>query len=908
MRGIQMASEPGARLDGYELLRILGTGGMGEVWLARDIGLGRNVAIKLLPAELTDDARRVSRFEQEARAASALSHPNICHVYALGHTADGQRYIAMELVEGTTLRVRLHASQLSVADALKIACQIAGAVSTAHAAGIIHRDLKPENVMVRADSLVKVLDFGLAKLTLTSDAAVAGDASAQTVLRTDAGTVAGTVAYMSPEQARGQELDARTDIWSLGVLLYEMVAGRRPFAGQSSSDVVAAILEHEADPLTRFDPHVPPEMQRIVSKALRKDREQRYQGMRDLLLDLQTLRDEIDLQGRLRGFETGHTQAQSSIAVGQMPAENAVSQSSAEYFLRQVTRHKLAAAVALAAVGLAIGAVWWTSFAHRVSTQTPLIEPARTRLTANPADLLVTSARISPDGRYLAYADPTGIKVQFIDSGEVQRLPDTRAMKVYAWTSDSTKVRASACETGTCIGWDISLVGGGRRHSGAVWPEADRVTATPDGSRLLRLTNSGELKIDLLDGTSPRVLAHALSGGFIRAANWSADASRVLFTDAEGSVIESMPVRDGPASTVFTAENRMRVADLLAVPNHGVIAVLRRPDARQQSQIEVESSLWEVRPDSGDAPRRLTEWLPEQVEHLSASSDGTRLTFLSTSSQYDVYIADFDPKLGLTSAPKRLTLDERDDLAYGWTPDGLTVLFVSNRNGTFDIFKQRLDSDVAEPFVIGPGDQLAPAVTSDGSWVLYTDLPSSGHPRIMRVPLTGGTAELLSAGSGAILCSARGRCVLLEEKGSHFTVSALDPIRGKGAELGRVPSGYYGAYLSPDGDALAYIGSGETGRRNRIQVMSLKGDAPYEIVVTSATNLGNLEWLPNGSGLFSTDMTYQHNNLLFVTLDGASRVLWSPPVPSYTRPSPDGKRLALSGGSQQSTVWMLSTF
>ena len=280
---------PGSRLDAYEIVGPLGTGGMGEVWLAHDTSLGRKVALKVLPAGLTSDQLRVARFEQEARAASALSHPNVCHIYALGHTADGQVYIAMELVEGETLRAHLRHAAVTIDSALNVAIQVATALSAAHAAGIVHRDVKPENVMLRPDGLVKVLDFGLAKLTASADSAAAE--SVQTALRTDAGTVVGTVAYMSPEQARGQQVDARTDIWSLAVVLYEMVAGRSPFEGQSRTDVLAAILDRDPAPIARFAPEVPPELQRIVTKALRKDRVQRYQTMQDLLLDLKALSD-----------------------------------------------------------------------------------------------------------------------------------------------------------------------------------------------------------------------------------------------------------------------------------------------------------------------------------------------------------------------------------------------------------------------------------------------------------------------------------------------------------------------------------------------------------------------------------------------------------------------------------------
>jgi eukaryotic-like serine/threonine-protein kinase len=287
---------PGARLDAYEIVAPLGSGGMGEVWLAKDLNLHRKVVLKLLPADLTRDSTRVARFQQEARAASALNHSNVCTIHALGETPDGRQFIAMELIDGTTLRHWL-GTRRPLQKALDIAIQLASALTAAHTAGVVHRDVKPENVMVRPDGVVKMLDFGLAKLTPL--APVADAEPTRTALQTDAGTVMGTVAYMSPEQARGQEVDARTDIWSLGVVLYEMVAGRLPFGGVTLSDVLAAILEHDPSPLPELEPTTPSELQRIVTKALRKERDRRYQTMKDLLLDLEALREELELRAKL---------------------------------------------------------------------------------------------------------------------------------------------------------------------------------------------------------------------------------------------------------------------------------------------------------------------------------------------------------------------------------------------------------------------------------------------------------------------------------------------------------------------------------------------------------------------------------------------------------------------------------
>src|SRR5437867_646859 len=221
-----MSLELGTRLDAYEILRLLGAGGMGEVYLARELRLEREVALKLFPHELTKDTHRVARFEQEARAASALSHPNICTIFALGEAADGRQFIAMEYVDGHTLRQRLSTGRVTVRETVDFAVQIVSGVAAAHSRLIVHRDLKPDNVIVRQDGLVKIVDFGLAKLLVSS---AGSSASTTAMAHTHAGSVVGTVSYMSPEQARGQEVDGRTDVWSVGVMLYEMVAGQVPF-------------------------------------------------------------------------------------------------------------------------------------------------------------------------------------------------------------------------------------------------------------------------------------------------------------------------------------------------------------------------------------------------------------------------------------------------------------------------------------------------------------------------------------------------------------------------------------------------------------------------------------------------------------------------------------------------------
>ena len=291
----ESAALVGQQLGHYQIVRELGRGGMGVVYLAQDISLLRPVALKLLPAHLTSDPDRLRRFEREARAASALNHPNILTIHEIGQT-DGLHFIATEFIDGVTLRERIVSKELKPGEALVITEQIASALAAAHEAGIVHRDIKPENVMLRLDGYVKVLDFGLAKLT-ESQTVRANEAHATTgVLETRSGIIMGTARYMSPEQARALPLDARSDIWSLGVVLYEMIAGCAPFTGATDSDVMVSILEREPLPLAQNLPEVPPELQGIVSKALRKDREERYQVIKDMLLGLKSLRQELDFE------------------------------------------------------------------------------------------------------------------------------------------------------------------------------------------------------------------------------------------------------------------------------------------------------------------------------------------------------------------------------------------------------------------------------------------------------------------------------------------------------------------------------------------------------------------------------------------------------------------------------------
>jgi eukaryotic-like serine/threonine-protein kinase len=369
-----MPLAPGTRLGRYEVRSLLGAGGMGEVYLAHDTSeLERAVSVKILPAELASDQERMRRFIQEAKAVSALNHPNILTVHEIGR-AKGTRFIVTEYVDGVTLREYLRGRHIRLHEVLDVSVQVAAALDAAHEAHVIHRDIKPENIMVRRrDSIVKVLDFGLAKLTEGAGGAagrrqaVDTEAGTEVLVRTEPGRVMGTAAYMSPEQSRGLEVDARTDIWSLGVVLYEMVAGRVPFEGKDVHRQIVAIQDEEPPPLARVASGVPERLEEIVQKALAKDPEDRYQTARDLLIDLRNLRRKLEVDAEiertvppeLRSAASGAGGPQAPASAARHPAAQttaagqAQTTSSAEYIAGQIKQHKrgaLLAAFALVAV------------------------------------------------------------------------------------------------------------------------------------------------------------------------------------------------------------------------------------------------------------------------------------------------------------------------------------------------------------------------------------------------------------------------------------------------------------------------------------------------------------------------------------------------------------------------------
>lgn len=422
LAGDQTQLEAGQRLGHYTITALLGAGGMGEVYLAEDLLLGRPVALKLLPAQFTVDAERVQRFEQEARTASALNHPNIVTIHEIGR-ADAAHFIATEFIDGETLRASLACTRMKLDEVLDTATQVASALAAAHEAGIVHRDIKPENIMVRRDWIVKVLDFGLAKLTPHPAVAVDPQAATQSMVKTNPGVIMGTVHYMSPEQARGLAVDQRTDIWSLGVVLYEMVAGQQPFDGPTPTDVIISIAGREPEPLARYAPEVPTQFERIVKKALAKDREERYQTAKDLLIDLKSLMHELEVGAEVERSKVERSK-QAITNSGSVVTTSGNPVITSRYFPFGLTRSRILILAALAGILIIAGLVSALFFRQ---SSTPALQSEIKSLAVLPLKSLSRGA--GDDYLGLGIADTIITKVSHVSGLTVR---PTSAVRKYA--------------------------------------------------------------------------------------------------------------------------------------------------------------------------------------------------------------------------------------------------------------------------------------------------------------------------------------------------------------------------------------------------------------------------------------------------------------------------------------------
>ncbi|HXJ93647.1 MAG TPA: protein kinase [Terriglobia bacterium] len=941
----------GQTLAHYRVLGVLGKGGMGVVYRAEDIRLGRQVALKFLPDELADNPQALERFEREARAASTLNHPNICTIYEV-EEHEGKPFIVMELLEGQTLRERLvgaglvpaqgrpQGAPLPLDNLLDLAIQIADGLDAAHQKGIIHRDIKPANIFITTSSQAKILDFGLAKLAGSAGVSPAGVDQAHLAQAggtpalpgqdtptasltsdprspapspdlTRSGAAMGTAAYMSPEQIRGEKIDARTDLFSFGLVLYEMATGKPAFSGETIASVHDAIVRGAPKPARESNADLPPKLEEIIGRALEKERDLRYHSAGDLRAELKRLKRETD-------------SARTPVGAGLAPAQLGA----------PVRRWRLwlAGSLALIAAGLFVG---WRVL-RRSSQPTP--EPTETRLTFSSSENLMGDSAISPDGRYLAYADPAGIHVRLLSTGDERLIPlpagspaDTE-WGVTSWFPDDTELLARIYEPGHMSIWMVRVLGGSARQLRA---EARGFDVSPDGTQIA-FAPLGVNQIWVMDdqGNYSRKVLQLPENDQIECLHYSADGRRLAYQirhvgpQESESRIESCDLKGGnrviAVSDPDSGRFNLGYEGFWWLPDRRIVYARPSPDASG-------AALWQLRinPRTGAPngnPKRIWQWTDYLVGGLQGTADGKRLVVQKTSFQAQVYVGELAAGGTSMHTPRRLTHDETLDEPTAWTVDSQAVLFSSYSNGGISIFKQGV-AQGSTPVQVPTGtpDATAVRLSPDGAWMLYvekpTDLSPSTTQRLMRVSLSGGVPQFvleLTKDWQNFSCprAPSSLCVLFEATPDqkHLTLTAFDPFEGRGKLL-RTISGDPGGYansLSPDGETFAISKNGE--HHFQIQLLSLSGGADREITVKGWTNPAGLDWSADGKGLYCGTDSPQGATLVYVDMRGNAHLL-SPqlnvqPAGAFIWgvPSPDGHYLAIRGTDSNVNLWMLEGF
>ncbi len=899
-----MPLQAGTLLGHYSITAAIGAGGMGEVYRARDTKLDREVAIKVLPASFAEDEGRVARFEREAKALAAFNHPNIATIHGFEERGD-VKALVLELVEGPTLAERIAEGPLAIDETLAIARQIALALEAAHEQGIIHRDLKPANIKMRPDGVVKVLDFGLAKalqpLGGSGDPSVSQSPTI-TAGATELGVVMGTVAYMAPEQARGQPVDRRADIWAFGCVVFEMLSGRRAFGGGTAVDVATAVVSAEPD-WTLLPSSVPPALRRILLWCLQKDTRLRLQHVGD---------------GRvmLGEVEDGGPLAEEASAPAVRPSG----------WSRRVV------AAWVVSVLITAAATWWSRDSLSIGPPTGSApadaintEEIRLRqLTGRPSSETVHSAALSPDGEQLAFATQEGIFLQIIETGEERLLllPEELQVLEVDWLGTTDLLFSASSEASYGL-YRVSVFGGTlRRVADGAW----RAAVSPDASRIAYLEGAPSrlVRVSDPDGEDPRTVLDLGSEGSVWEIAWSPD-SRWLLVGRWGGSID-------PYDTALEAidlesesrkERREVVTDMRFFQNwRGFLPFFWTAEDRLilgRRELEPNgssSSLWQVPIDRATATIAgevvpLLRLHGANPKDLSATSDGSRFAFLREHSQDDVMVGELLEDNTRLDRVIALTSDERQDSPLGWGRDSQSIIFQSTRTGAFDVFRKPLDGKRAEFLADRGADTNFLEVSDDGSSFAFFR-----GPELIRVPTQGGPAETLLRVDGAwpgISCDSNGERCLVGSRSpdsSEYVFHDFSFESGQGDEALRIKDHppFTNWDVSPDGSTLVVAH-----RDDRLRLVDIltgeEEDLTHEVLSYGEFPV----WSADGRGIF-VDGGYPARGqlakgLLYVSLDdGEAQVLrlnwgeWN----HRPRPSPDGQRLAFAANFfYDANAWML---
>ncbi len=911
----------GKKVSHFRVLELLGGGGMGVVYKAEDLRLGRRVALKFLPEELAGDGSAMQRFEREARAASALNHPNICTIYAV-EEHEGQSFIAMELLEGRTLRDLIadgahRATGLPTQMILDIAGQIARGLSAAHDKGIIHRDIKPANIFITTLGQAKILDFGLAKLhqsetletqssVLKADGIEQGQDPFLTLTHPD--VTVGTAAYMSPEQVRNEKLDARTDLFSFGLVIYEMATGQRAFSGDTAPVLHDAILNRTPAPVREVNPKVPINLERIVSKAIKKAREARYQTAEEMRADLHGLQKQLAPKHLPRSWVIGLT-APALILAGTL------------FFLLN----------------------------RPPKTISVVPEIKLRQLTVNSSENPVIGGAISPDGKYLMYSDTKGMHLKLMSSGETRSIPEPKELNQHrmkwsagVWFPDSARFLVNAYpsieewnewNSNTASIWSVSVLGG---EPVKLRDHALVCAVSPDGSLVSFVTNRGlrgerELWFMQPDGEQARKFSETGKGEGTDCWGWSPNGKYYgwVLNQESGTSLVSQPLKGGPAVTLFSPSELNGVNDIIWLHDGRVVYDMAEPETGV-------CNYWitHIDPDTGrrrEKPRRLTNWPSFCVASGSVTDDDKKITFAAWSGFIATYVADLDAGQARLRNAMRFTQEDNDAYAIAWSTDSKTVIVGQHHMpNSYALFKQSLDSDTKEPiaFATGGGWVSYAEVSPDGNWLILLIWPAD-EPidssrltvplPIVRIPMSGGAPQtILQAARPPIVSCAKAPskvCVIAEQSDDkkQMTVSSFDPISGQKAELARfdldrevdLTQDNLICRVSPDGTRLAMARSPES----PIEIHSLGGQLIQEISASPQGKMTAIGWAPDQKGLFLTRKVEGGSEVVHVDLQGHVKSLHKClGQVCFGLPSPDGRHLAYIDRKQTMNMWMMENF
>ena len=911
----------GKKVSHYRVLEILGGGGMGVVYKAEDIRLGRRVALKFLPEELSSDPSAMQRFEREARAASALNHPNICTIHAVDEY-EGQPFIVMEFLDGQTLRDRIanqanSGTALPTQNLLNIAIQIARGLEAAHERGIIHRDIKPANIFITRDGQAKILDFGLAKLHESDALETQSQAATPTqpsqawnpvLTLTRTGVTVGTAAYMSPEQVRGEKLDARTDLFSFGLVIYEMATGRRAFPEDSAPLLHNAILNETPAPVRDLNPHVPGKLDVIIGKAIEKDRGARFQDAKQISAELE------DLQRHLVPKHLG-----------------------------------VWAAALVVAIVLVLGAL--LLLLNRPPKTIAVAPEIKLRqLTTNSSENPVIGGAISPDGKYLAYSDTQGMHLKLVDTGETRTISEPAELEgrhtkwgITVWFPNSARFLANAYpateewnewSSDTSSVWSVSVLG---ESPAKLRDHAMGCAVSPDGKTISFATNKGkrgEREVWFMgpNGEQARKYLDMKEGTGTDCWGWSPDGKYVgwVLNEESGTRILSQRIAGGPVVTLFGPDDLKGTNDIVWLRDRRVIYDLTEPDTGV-------SNYWigRIDPDTGkrlEQPRRLTNWPSFSVASGSVSNDDKKLTFMAWSGFLTTDVADLNAGGTRLSNVRQFSQEGAHDYAVAWTVDSKAVILGhGSTSESTKLYQQHLGSDIPESPLgtLGTNGVSQAAMTPDGKWLIAIlwprGQPFSGEPFTMpfplvRFPASGGApqsiAQLPTLAFVSCPKAVSKTCVVTEESDDkkQMIVSALDPLRGRGAELARIELDRpvdllvdnLVCVISPEGTRLALTRS----PTSPVEIRSLRGQLIRTIPFEPSGKLLWMSWAADQKGLFITTRAPGGTELLHLDLQGKAtslrRCLGANACVAY--PSLDGRHLAILDQKQARNMWMMENF